>query len=482
MSSNLKKDLIFGIFWSSGGQLSIVLISLLTNIILARMLSPSEFGKVGVILFFIVIANVFTRGGLAGALVRMKTVNTKDYSTVFIFNLVISVICYLLLIAFSSEISIFYNDPGLADLLIFIGTVLILNSLYLVNTAKLMRELRFKEKTIYELCAVIISSIFGIYMASNGFGVWSLVYMQISNSLTMLLLLKIFASVKINFIFSKRSFRKLFSFGANTTLASIINTTFENIYHLILGKYFSISQVGYYYQANKIQSVPNGILNTISQSVVFSSLSKVQNDLPVFVNLYQKIIVLFTIGTALIASLIYLFSEEIIQILFTAEWLRSVFYLKILILASFFYMQEQFNRVVFKVFDKTKKILGLELVKKGIQSITILVGVVTKNLDILLYGYVFTSIISYFINLNASRKIIKINNLREEINTVGKILICSVLSGGFYIAIKLGFNLSGVKNLLFIPIVVLIYFFLLKKIQVFDCWKECRKVYQLIIN
>ncbi|HHX70549.1 MAG TPA: lipopolysaccharide biosynthesis protein [Gallicola sp.] len=473
--SKLKKALIRGTIWSTLGQLSSLLITLGTNIWLARLLSPEEFGQLGIIMFFIMIANVLTESGLGGALVRKKKATRSDYSTVFVTNLIFSVFCYLLLIIGSGAIANFYEDAIIKDLLIVAGLVLIINSFQLTQNAKLISELKFKEKSIYRFIAVVISSSIGVYLAYSGFGVWSLIAIQLIAAGVNTILLWMFEGFFMRFYFSKASFKELYSFGINTTLASILNKAFDNIYQLILGKYFSISETGYFYQAKRLQDVPGGVINMLSQSVVFSSLAKLQDDKIAFTKVYNKITLYFIIMLGFISSFIYVYAEQIILLLYGSEWVGAIFYMKLLTIGSFFFIQEQINRVIFKVFNQTRKILYLEYVKKTIQSISIVIGVIYLSLQVLIIGFVITNIIGYLINFYYSRKVIG-NVSIYELKTLFKIICLSVVVVIIVILFGEMFNLQKNYFLYTIPLLIGSYLIGLKMLKIINIKTEFKKI------
>lgn len=476
---SLNKSIVTGFFWSSGGQILIVLINLITNIVLAKYLKPAEFGQVAIVMFFVSLADVFAKGGLAGGLIRLKEIRAIDYSTVFMFNLIVSISCYILLICTSGLIANFYNDSLLSELLVVAGAVLIINALQLVTIAKLLRDLRVKTRLIYQLIATVCGSLVGIILGFLGFGVWSLISLPIAASVVLTSLLWFYEGIELQLKFSKSSFKKIYPFGVNTTIATLINTAFDNVYNLILGKYFSFSQVGYFYQAKKLQDVPNKVLNSFAQSVMFPALSRLQDNLDTYNRVYKRIITAFTAIIGISTIFVYLYSEIIIKLLFGREWMGSIFYLQLLIIGSFFYMQEQFNRVIFKVFDKTQTILYLEILKKIFQAFTIGVGIFYLDLEILLWGYVLTNILSSFVNYYFSRGMIESRSW-AEITAIFKVVITSVV----LVFLAKYFNnllkLDGLRVLISFPIILFLYFIILKFIKVFDLVNDIKDLAEIL--
>ena len=467
MSASHKKQLISGIFWLITGQIGYLGIALVANIILARLLSVYEFGQMGIVLFFIIVARVLTDSGLGGALVRNNEVMKKDYSTIFLFNLLISLVLMLIIIISAGRIAIFYDDLELKNILIASSLVILLNAFQLVQSARLIKKMQFRRKALYDFIAIIIASTVAILLATKGFGVWAIVIMQLLISGLKSAIYWIFEGGIGPWVVSKNSFRAHYKFGVNTTLASILDTVFDNIYQLILGRYFTINQTGLFYQAKKLQAVPIGLIEKVIQSVVFSSLSKIQDNEAQFKKYYEKIVSIFTISSGLICLLIFLYAENLITLLYGEKWISATFFMKILILSSFFYLQENFNRVIFKVYDRTEVILKLEFVKKGIQILSILVGLWYLSLEILIYGFLVTSIFSYYINFAKSRSVFKLLGWHELKVLCFVIAISMVLAISTYF-INFIFGTTKVLPLMYSPLICILYIIGLKAANIFD--------------
>ncbi|NAR19383.1 oligosaccharide flippase family protein [Acinetobacter haemolyticus] len=396
---NIETKLKIGLIWSLLGKFGNFFITFISNIILVRLLAPEDFGIIAIVLFFTLIATVLSEGGMAGALIRKDSVTEKDYSTLFIFNFIVSVFVYLLLFCTAPFIAYFYEKPNLLLILQVMSLVVIINALRIVQTTRLYREISYKEVNIYQFISICIASVIAIFIAYRGYGVWALVAQQLIISIVFTMILWVKGKGVESFRFSRRSFLDIYQFGIYTTLASLLNTIFDNIYQLILGKNFSLSQSGYYYQGKKIQELPLEFLKSITLGVVFSALSRLQDEKKAFDKLYNKIHILFSLLIGLITVLLLAFPKEILLLLFGEKWLGSAIYIQLLSIASFFYMQEMLNRVLFKVFNQAKKIFQLELFKKIIQAITIVIGVYFSDIFILLCGLVFSNLFGYLLNI-----------------------------------------------------------------------------------
>ena len=461
----LRKDILKGSFWTIIGQLSSLLITLTSNIWLARILTPKEFGQFGVLMFFISISNVLTEGGLSGALIRKPNVTKDDYSTIFIFNLSLSCCLFILLYLLSNSITSFYDDETLREPFIVLCSILIINAFQIVHNTRLIAEMKYKRKSLYDFFSTLISSTIGIILAYRGLGLWSLIIMQLSRSVIKTLLLWMMENFNFKLRFSKSSFKELSGFGINTTFTSIINIGFENIYQLIIGKTFSISQVGYFYQSKKMTDVSNGVFASISQGPVFAGLAKIQESKMHFLSSYKKIISVLVSILGLITVILFYYSDIIVKLVLGMKWIESGIFLKYLSISSLFIILEYFNRIIFKVYNKTSKLLQLEIVKKSIQLITIFIGIYYKDIDLLLIGFIISNFIGYLLNLYFSEKILGSGRMEHFI------LIIKLL---FTILLVLGF-LYAFKSFLIYPssffsliLIIILYTFFLQIFKIFD--------------
>lgn len=479
--STHKKKLLFGTIWSLLGQFGTMGLNLFSNILIARVLTPFEFGQVGIIMFFVVLATVFTDGGLSGALVRKKEVTKEDYSTVFVFNFVVSIVCYIILVILAGFISSFYNDSLIKELLWGAGCILIINSFSVKQNVELTREMNFMFISLVRFIATFVGCFVGVFFAYNGFGVWSLVYMQIVIAIVNTLLIIINKGLFVSFKVDKKAFQNLYGFGLYTTLAQLLNIAFDNIYQLIIGKVFTLNQAGLFYQAKKLQEVPSNVINSTIQGVCFSFLSKYQHEKKQFIIVYNKILVLFTIVMGAITALIFIYSKQIIHLLYGDKWLASAYMMQLLCVTSFFYLQEMLNRVIFKVFDKTKQIFLLEIFKKIIQSISIIFGIYMKDISVLLFGFVIISIISYGINFYYSRKVLE-NVVFKELVVLGKVIFTALIIVGVYYFMIINLNIVGNTTFFIAPILLFLFFKIVKILGISNIMDEFRAIQKMIQN
>ena len=380
-------------FWSLFERGGYMVTLFITNIVLARILDPADFGQIGIVMFFIAMANIFVEGGFGGALIRMNIVTDRHYSTFFITNFIISIIVYLMILIVAKPISIYYNDPSLFLILVVSSLVIIINSFNFVQSNKLIRSINFKKKSIFALISLCSASIFSIVAAVFGAKIWSLVIFQITNSLIFSLILWRSDQPFNQPIFDKKIFIDLWGFGINTTLSSLLDTIFDNIYQLIFAKMFSINQVGTYYQAKRLQFIPFGVLQSLTHGVIYSFISKYNHDIHVLQMWYMRIFKYFLIIASTFCSILFLYADEIVLQLLGNKWIDSIWFMKVLSIGSLFYFISSYSRMIFKILNRTDLILKLEVFKKVILSITIIFGMINHNLSWLMYGLVLTNII-----------------------------------------------------------------------------------------
>ncbi len=275
---SLKQQTITGITWSFIDNSLTQIITFVVGIVLARLLEPREFGLIGMITIFIAIAQSFVDSGFSQALIRKNDCTNKDYNTVFYFNIFVSTIFYITLFFSSGLIASFFNEKQLITIIKVLGLVVIINSFGIVQVTQLTKEIDIKTQTKISAIANTLSGILSIYLAYIGFGVWSLVWRTISNNLFRIILLWMWHKWRPEIIFSLQSFKELFAFGSKLLASGLLNTIFENLTYVVIGKYFPPEQLGFYTRANTFASLPSSNISGVIQRVSYPVLTKMQND------------------------------------------------------------------------------------------------------------------------------------------------------------------------------------------------------------
>lgn len=420
-----KEEFVRGILWSAIDKFGIVLVQIILEIVMARLLLPSDYGVMGIIAIFLAIGQVFTDGGFSNALIQKQDRSEKDFSTVFFCNLIVSVIIYGILFIGAPFISQFYHLPVLTDIIRIIGLTIIINSLVIVHKTKLSISLNFKIQAKYSLLSVLFSGAIGLFLALNGYGVWSLVY----QSLLLYVLNAIFLIYNLRwvplFVFSKKSFDSLFYFGSKVLMASLVQAVYNNLYSVLIAKKFSTKELGLYSKANQFTLFPISTLTTVMQRVAFPYLSSYQGDNDKLFTLNQKFTKLNLILIMPLFFGISALSEPIVKIVFSDAWIDLIPLMRILSIAFVFYPVIVNNMFLFQIKNKTQIYLKIEIITK-ITGILILFGTLQYGILIMSLGLVVQQFLQLVITSMYCNKLLE-KQLFSQLKMVGPHLLVSFL-------------------------------------------------------
>ncbi len=409
----LNKELNKGMFWSFAENVSKQFIRFFIGIILARLLSPSEFGLIGMVSVLIALGLVFSDGGFSVALIRKNNCNKNDYNTVFYTNLLIASFFYLTLYISAPYISVFYEQLQLTKIIRVMGIVVILNSINIIQRTILTKNIDFKLQSKITIYTSILSGFVGISLAYLGYGVWSLVFQAIAGSFFTTLFFWSNKIWKPKLIFSRESFKKLFAFGSNILITDIINTIHQNIYYVIIGKYFSPASLGFYTRANTTVSLAtNNITKTIKR-VSYPVLAKIKDNDIELKTMYKRLLkytmlIVFTLNFGLIAV-----AKPFIVILIGEKWLPSVPFIQILSLAGIFLPLTIYNLNGINLKGNSRLYLKLQMLNK-IMSIPVIIIGLYLGIKAMLLGFAIISAIYYVINTHYASKYINYT-LKEQL-------------------------------------------------------------------
>lgn len=274
MVENLKQKTISGVIWSAIERFSLQGIQFSINIIMARLLLPSDYGIIAMLGIFLQISQSFVDSGFTNALIQKNDRTDIDFSTVFYFNISIAIFFYIVIFITAPFIADFYRMPVLVDVARVVGLTLIINSLSAIHKTKMTIDVDFKTQSKISLLAVLISGIVGIYMAYSGYGIWALVCQSLLNATLLTILFYYFSHWFPLFVFSINSFKQLFSFGSKLLISGLIHTIYHNLYSIVIGRRFSAVDLGYYTRAEQFAVFPSANLNAIISRVTFPILSR----------------------------------------------------------------------------------------------------------------------------------------------------------------------------------------------------------------
>lgn len=397
MSQSVRSQLVHGVVWNFLEKLLIRGASFVIGIILARLLSPSDYGLIGMLAVFVAISNVFIEGGLAKALIQHKDCQDIDYSTAFFANVGMSICIYLLLFICAPWIADFYHEPILTDLTRVLGLNFILGSFNIVQRAKLMSNVDFKSLAQINVTSTIISGGIGIAMAYMGLGVWALVGQTISSTMVLVLLFPIYSGWKPSFIFSKKSFNQLFGFGSKLMITGVVATIVNNISTLCIGRFYKSHQLGYYTRASSFSEIISFTIYEVLGNVTFPVLSGLQDERERLIAVYKRSLFFAAMIMFPIMILTALLAKPLILLLLTEKWLLCVPLMQWLLLSRMFLPLSAINMNVLNALGRSDLYMKLDFSKIPL-DILILAITIPIGVEAITIGSFVNSFICFFIN------------------------------------------------------------------------------------
>lgn len=403
MSGSLKTKTVKGVGWSFVDSVANQGIAFLVGLVLANLLSPKEYGLVGIILIFVAIFNCIVDSGFSSALVRKKNVAAIDYDTIFISNIIFSGVLFVVCYVSAPFIASFFGEPQLEPLARVMGLIVIINGVAIVQRTILVKNIDFKTQTKISVIASVSSGVVGISMAVLGMGVWSLVGQQLSRQTLNTIFLWIYGSWRPHINFSVSSFKELFGFGWKILASGLIDTAWKEIYQVVIGKCYSSSMLGQYTRSIQFGAVFSSNLTAIVQRVSYPVLSQLQDDKERLKDGYRKVIKLtmyVTFGCMLMLAAV---AEPMIVALIGEKWLVAAKMLPPVCLMMMLYPLHSLNLNMLQVQGRSDLLLKLEIIKKIIAVLPIILGIF---IDIywMLWGSVITGIMSFYLNSYYSGK------------------------------------------------------------------------------
>ena len=405
VSESLKKKTVRGTLWSAVDNIANQGVTFLVGLVLARLLTPHEYGLIGYIMILVAVFNSIVDSGFSNALIRKKDAGEKDYSTAFIFNLAVSLVMVAAMVLVAGPFSRFFKEPQLVPLVRVMSVIVVINALALIQRTRLVKSVDFKTQTKASLISSVTSGAVGLAMAFGGLGVWSLVGQQISRQLVNTVCLWILNRWTPSWRFSWSSFRELFGFGWKLLVSGLIDTVWKEIYQLVIGKFYSTSTLGQYTRGKQFSDIFSSNMTSIVQRVSYPVLSSIQDERERMREGYRKII-----RTTMLASFVLLFglsavAESLLTVLIGPRWLEAAHYLQIICFAASLYPLHAINLNMLQVQGRSDLFLKLEIVKKIIAVGPLLLGIFI-GIDWMLWGSLATSIIAYFLNARYSGTLI----------------------------------------------------------------------------
>lgn len=416
VEGSLKQKTVKGMGWSALENVTRIGVTFVVSIILARLLSPEEYGLIGILTIFIAIFEAIADSGFTNALIRKKDATDADYSTVFFTNFVLSLILAATLFFCAKPIATFFERPELVLLTEVMSCVVVINALSLVQRARTAKAIDFKTQTKVTFISSIGSGAIGIAMAFMGCGVWALVAQQISNQLLSTFLFWIYNKWMPKLIFSRASFMEMWTFGSKLLASRLIDTAWKEIYQVVIGKCYAPATLGLYTRAKQFASLCSSNLSSVIQRVSYPVLSSIQDDKQRLKGAYQRVI-----KTTMLLSFVFMLgmaavARPMVLILIGEQWLPCVSFLQIICLQMMLYPLHSLNLNMLQVQGRSDLFLKLEIIKKIIAIGPLLLGVFV-DIFWMLGGSVITGFIAYYLNAYYSGPFLNYS-IKEQIKDI----------------------------------------------------------------
>ena len=426
MADDLKKTTVKGISWSFVEQILTRGVNFVIGIILARLLSPTDYGLVGMLGIFIAISQIFIDGGFTNALIREKEASEEDFSTVYYINLGLSLLFYFLLFFCAPSIAGFYGQPVLNPLMRVTALMLVISAAASVQGTMLTKKVDFRTKSVISILSALLSGAAGILCAYKGLGPWALVAQSLVSTLVVSVVTLLFVRWIPRLVFSKASFTRLFSYSSKLLAASLINAVYSNVYPLIIGKRFSAADVGLFSRANQFPTVANETLISSFNRVAFPVLSRLQDDDSRLISVYDKYIQIFCFFTFPVLLGLCGTSRPLVLLLLTEKWAESIPLMQLMCISMLPIGMIRINLNLLYVKGRSDLALRMEIIKKCI-LFTILFVSMFFGLKAMCYAMILNSCIDLYFSTYYSKRLFGLGLVQQLKNVLPYLLVSGVI-------------------------------------------------------
>jgi O-antigen/teichoic acid export membrane protein len=394
---SLKTKTVKGVTWSTIDNVAGYAVTFIVGIILARLLSPEDYGLLGLIAIFTAICSCFINAGFGSALIRKKDVTDDDYNTVFIFNLVMSLVLYGLMFICAPLIADFFGRKELVALTRVSSLGMIIGALATTQRTRLIKRIDFKTQTKITIISAVVRGVVGITAAFIGWGVWALVAQELTATTLSTILLWHYNRWIPNLRFSVTSFKELFGYGSKLLVSSLIDTLWKEAYQVVIGKCYTPATLGQYTRATMFSNLFSSNLTNIIQRVSFPVLSEIQEDRSRLKSGYQRIIKITMLISFSCMLMLAAIAKPMIIVMIGEKWTQAAYFLQIVCFSSMLYPLHAINLNMLQVQGRSDLFLNLEIIKKTIAIGPLLLGVFF-SIYWMLIGSVVTGFVSYYLN------------------------------------------------------------------------------------
>lgn len=424
----MEKKIVFKNFiWRFAERCGAQLVTFIVSIVLARILAPEDYGTIALVTVFTTILQVFVDSGLGTALIQKKEADDLDFSSVFFFNFAVCIILYIGMFIAAPFIAEFYNDSSLTSVVRVISLTIVISGVKGIQQAYVSRNMMFKRFFFSTIGGTIFSAVFGIVLAYQGFGVWALVAQQLSNTAIDTLILWLTVKWRPKLMFSWNRLKTLLVFGWKLLVSALLDTCYNNLRNLIIGKMYSSADLAYYNQGDKFPKVIVTNINTSIDSVLLPTMSSAQDDRERVKNMTRRAIKTSTYVMAPLMMGLAFCSVPIVHLVLTDKWLPCVPFLRIFCVTYMFYPIHTANLNAINAMGRSDWFLRLEVIKK-IVGMAILLSTMWFGVMAMAYSLLLCSVLSQIINSWPNRKLLGYGYL-EQIRDIAPAIILAVIMG-----------------------------------------------------
>lgn len=477
---NIKAKSINAVIWTTIGRFSEQGIKFVVGLVVARLLFPSDYGLIGMLAIFLAIPEVLTNSGFGAALIQKKSADENDFSTVFYFNIFVGFVLYFILYLSAPLIANFFDEPRLVQLSRVLGLTFIINSFAIIQRTILTKKLDFKTQTKISVSSILPSGVIGILFAYYGYGVWAIVFQSLSRQFLATLFFWFYSRWRPKLVFSFQSLKSLFAFGSNLLVAGLLNTAFERVSSIVIGKFYNAESLGYFTRAKQFATLPANIISSVIGRIAFPIFSSIQNDNKLLLKGYRKIVKMAAFINFPVMLGLIVVSEPLISLVLTDKWLPVVPYLQLMCIGALLGPLQGFALNVILAKGDSRLFLKLDILKKTVAIVTIFItyrwGVIA-----IIYGNIVLSFLSYYVNFYFTGKKLNFSFGKQMYDLLPYLLIALITAVFMYIS---GYFLSdsNILKLLVQGTTGVVVYFLLSKIFKLEAYKETMNVLTVAVS
>lgn len=448
-----------GVIWCTIERIAKLATGFVAQIFVARQLMPSDYGTIAMLSIFMAVANTFIDSGFSNALIQKQDRTQTDYSTVFYFNIGVALLMYVIMLLISPLIATFYDMPILKNIIPWYCLTLIISSLYTIQRAILTIRMDFKRQAIISVTSGLISCAVSIYLAYNGYGVWTLVIAGLIEAILTTGLLWFSAHWHPSLVFSKKSFNSLFNFGSKLLCGNLINIIYQNLYTLVIGKAFSATDLGNYNKGYTLSQYPTTNITSIISRVAYPRWCSLQSNKNELTYDYLKVIRLSSFIIFPTCILIIVLAQPLVEVLLTGKWLGTVFFLQALCVANMWDPIKKYTVDIINSVHRSDLTLKAEIIKKVI-GVAILLITACMGVKAMAHGAIVYSFFDMFIIFHYSKKAGFEFNFISVLKQISTILLSAFICGMFALSISLLFKSQIAKLIIGLLAGIIVYLIL----------------------